>query len=344
MSLAVPSCLPDHPKCLLPGSSRRRIRSQPPRKPLRNQANPRNHLCSFFKAVPQCSFYPLQCSPEASNESEVPARKPLLSPPDRWTHTSASSDSAVVETQFAMKRCYRTEMLFSGTSGWAYPTWKPEFYPAKLPATKYLSFYAGRLNSVEVNYTFRRLADESLFRKWIRDTPPQFRFAVKAHQAITHFRRLRDADESCSLFLASIEPLRAAGRLAPVLLQLPPDLKFDNDRLKYFLGCWPSDLRAAVEFRHESWFCEDVYRLLRRHNVALCQAATEALDTPIVVTADFSYLRYRKDDYTTPDREKLTARVSNLLSRGDTFVYFKHEDTPSGASWAENLLRAFPAA
>jgi len=232
-------------------------------------------------------------------------------------------------------------MLFGGTSGWAYPSWKPAFYPDKLPAAKFLPFYASRLNSVEVNYTFRRLANEPLFRNWIGETPPEFRFAVKAHQAITHFRRLRGAEESCSLFLASIEPLRDAGRLAPVLLQLPPNLKFDGDLLRNFLRTWPSDLRTAMEFRHASWFCEDAYQLLRAHNVALCQAETEILDMPRAATADFAYLRYRKDDYSAADREKLTASVTSLLHAGDAFVYFKHEDAPSGALWAEELLNRF---
>lgn len=236
---------------------------------------------------------------------------------------------------------YRIGMLFSGTSGWAYPSWKPEFYPAKLPATKFLSFYARRLNSVEVNYTFRRFASESLLRKWIGETPPEFRFAVKAHQAITHFRRLRDAGESCSLFLASIEPLRAAGRLAPVLLQLPPNLKFDGDLLRTFLRTWPKDLRTAVEFRHESWFCDDAYGLLREHNVALCQAVTKTWEASPVVTADFAYFRYRKDGYAAADCERLTAWVASQLHVGDAFVYFKHEDAPSGAIWTEHLLKAF---
>src|SRR6185437_7357215 len=114
---------------------------------------------------------------------------------------SSGSSGEATRGPAPINRCYRTDMLFSGTSGWAYPSWKPGFYPARLPPSKFLSFYAARLNSVEVNYTFRRLAGESLFRKWIGETPPQFRFAVKAHQAITHFRRLRDAGESCSLFL-----------------------------------------------------------------------------------------------------------------------------------------------
>jgi len=235
-------------------------------------------------------------------------------------------------------------MLFSGTSGWAYPSWKPGFYPARLPPSKFLSFYAARLNSVEVNYTFRRLAGESLFRKWIGETPPQFRFAVKAHQAITHFRRLRDAGESCSLFLASIEPLRAAGRLAPVLLQLPPNLKFDGGVLQHFFETWPGDLRTAVEFRHESWFRDDTYRLLRQYNLALCEAATENLETPPVATADFAYLRLRKSDYTAADHEKLAARIRSLLGNGDVFAYFKHEETPNGTSWAEQLLNTFSAA
>lgn len=231
-------------------------------------------------------------------------------------------------------------MLLTGTSGWAYPSWKPDFYPPKLAAAKFLSYYASRLHSVEVNYTFRRLPTESLLRKWVAETPPEFRFAIKAHQSISHFRRLRNASEPCSRFLAAIKPLRAASRLAAVLVQLPPDLKRDADLLAAFLQDWPRDLCTAFEFRHDSWFDEAIYQLLRRYNVALCQAATEDLETPAVVTADFAYLRYRKDLYAEEDRRRLAIQVAAMLANGDTLVYFKHEDTPAGALWAEELARS----
>lgn len=232
--------------------------------------------------------------------------------------------------------------IYAGTSGWSYATWKPRFYPAKLAAKKFLSFYATRLNSVEVNYTFRRFPTKSLFAGWIAATPDTFRFAVKAHQSITHIKRLRDSKESVARFAESIEPLREAGRLGPVLFQLPPFLKCDIARLEAFLSELPPQIRSVFEFRHETWLCDKVYELLRKANVALCQAESENLETPDVQTADFSYLRLRKEEYSAADRVRIAARVTKLGSNGDVFVYFKHEDTPEGALYAEQLLAPKP--
>lgn len=230
--------------------------------------------------------------------------------------------------------------VYAGTSGWAYAQWKPGFYPAKLPAAKFLSHYATRLNSVEVNYTFRRFPSEKLLRGWIDATPAAFRFAVKAHQKITHFLRLRYAAGATSGFLGALEPLRATGKLGPVLFQLPPNLKFDLPVLKDFLAGLPRDIRACFEFRHESWFCDDTFKTLRDANAALCQAESEDLECPRVTTADFSYLRLRKESYSPKERRDIAARVNELAGSGDVFVYFKHEDTPDGALYAADLLKA----
>jgi uncharacterized protein YecE (DUF72 family) len=226
--------------------------------------------------------------------------------------------------------------IYAGTSGWAYAGWRPEFYPAKLGAGKFLQHYAGRLNTVEVNYTFRRIAGEELLLRWAEATPADFRFAVKAHQRITHFKRLRDAAEVTAEFLASLEPLRESKKLGPVLFQLPENFKCDVGRLHEFLAGLPSGVRAAFEFRHESWFVEEVYAALRKAGVALCLAESEELETPEVVTADFNYLRLRKERYST---SAVAERVRKLARNGDTFVYFKHEETPEGALRAEKLLR-----
>ena len=223
-----------------------------------------------------------------------------------------------------------------GTSGWAYASWRPEFYPAKLSAARFLSHYAGRLNSVEVNYTFRRVASEELLRRWAQATPAEFRFAVKAHQRITHIKRLRDAAEPTAEFLASLGPLRQAKKLGTVLFQLPPNFKCDVVRLREFLTGLPSWVRAAFEFRHESWFGEEVYAALRTAGVALCLAESEELATPEVVTADFAYLRLRKESYST---SAVAQKVRRLARRGDVFVYFKHEETPEGALHGEALLK-----
>lgn len=231
-------------------------------------------------------------------------------------------------------------MIYAGTSGWAYASWKPEFYPAKLPPAKFLSHYATRLNTVEVNYTFRRFPTEKLLRGWIDGTPAGFQFAVKANQKITHVARLRNVADFTSDFLRALQPLDAEKRLGPVLFQLPPFLKCDLGLLKDFLAGLPQSVRSAFEFRHESWFSQEVYHLLRSANAALCNAESEKLETPEVQTANFAYLRLRKEKYTPTERKALEERVAQLASTGDVFVYFKHEDTPEGALHAAALLAA----
>jgi uncharacterized protein YecE (DUF72 family) len=231
-------------------------------------------------------------------------------------------------------------MIYAGTSGWAYPSWKPDFYPAKLASAKFLGHYATRLNTVEVNYTFRRFPTENLLRGWIEATPPGFQFAIKAHQKITHVARLRDVGDFTSDFLRSLQPLDEEKKLGPVLFQLPPFLRCDVALLKDFLASLPRSLRAAFEFRHESWFSEEVYALLRSANAALCNAESEKLETPDTQTADFAYLRLRKEKYSAKERKELEQRIARLGSGGDVYVYFKHEDTPDGALHAESVLSA----
>jgi uncharacterized protein YecE (DUF72 family) len=229
--------------------------------------------------------------------------------------------------------------IYAGTSGWAYASWKPKFYPAKLASAKFLPFYATRLNSVEVNYTFRSQVSEKLLAGWIAATPADFKFAVKAHQTITHIKRLRDAAEPTAKFLASLDPLRDADKLGPVLFQLPPFLKCDIAVLEEFLGGLPRHMRCAMEFRHASWFTDDVYERLGRANVALCQAESEKLETPDVATADFRYFRLRKEKYSPAARKTISKKVNDASRSADVFIYFKHEDTPEGALYAENLLK-----
>jgi uncharacterized protein YecE (DUF72 family) len=233
----------------------------------------------------------------------------------------------------------RKAAIYAGTSGWAYSSWRPGFYAAKLPPGKFLESYATRLNSVEVNYTFRRRATPELLADWIAATPAGFQFAVKAHQSITHFRRLKDVAQITSDFLRSLEPLRKAKRIGPVLFQLPPNFKCDLRRLAEFLRMLPRGRRFAIEFRHESWFVQDTYDLLRRKGVALCLAETDDFATPNVATADFSYFRLRKERYPARERRAIARRLAAAAKRGDVYAYFKHEETPQGALYAEELLR-----
>ena len=229
--------------------------------------------------------------------------------------------------------------IYAGTSGWSYPSWKPRFYPAKLASAKFLGYYATRLNTVEVNYTFRAFPTEKLLSGWVALTPDSFRFAVKAHQSITHIKRLKNAGETVARFVQALDPLRQAGRLGPVLFQLPPFLPCDLARLKDFLDALPPGLRSTMEFRHDSWLCEEVFQLLRGANVALCLAESEDRKMPDATTADFSYFRLRKENYSPAERNQISAHAAKLAKNGDTFVYFKHEDDPDGALHAEELLQ-----
>ncbi|MEO8126334.1 MAG: DUF72 domain-containing protein [Bryobacteraceae bacterium] len=233
--------------------------------------------------------------------------------------------------------------LFCGTSGFAYATWKPDFYPAKLPAKSFLNHYATRLNAVEINYTFRRLPSASTLENWAKDTGDGFTFCIKAHQRITHINRLAQS-EFTGIFFKAIDALRSARRLGPVLFQAPPNLQCDEAKLAAFLGDLPQDVRCAFEFRHKSWFVEPVYDLLEKHKAALCLAESEKLVVPPRITADFVYFRLRKTEYSAEERAEITEKVKLLLADNkDVYVFFKHEDTPAGALYAEQLLATAPA-
>jgi uncharacterized protein YecE (DUF72 family) len=230
--------------------------------------------------------------------------------------------------------------LFVGTSGWAYPSWKPDFYPEKLAQAKFLTYYSSQLNTVEVNLTFRQLLKETTAQKWIDQTPEAFRFAIKAHQVITHIKRLKNADEFVQRFFSTLEALARSGKLGPVLFQLPPNMKADALLFKEFLAILPRAIPLAFEFRHESWFADDIFSCLKQHNRALCVAETEERITPDVVTADFCYYRYRKPEYSPELRQAMLRRIHQHLDAGrETYAFFKHEETPQGAIYAIDVRK-----
>ncbi|HLI84651.1 MAG TPA: DUF72 domain-containing protein [Bryobacteraceae bacterium] len=240
--------------------------------------------------------------------------------------------------------------LYAGTSGFAYPAWKPAFYPAKLPSKQFLGHYASRLNCVEINYTFRRLPAAATLESWASQTPAGFLFALKANQRITHILRLKNAEQATEIFLKAIDPLRAARRLGPILFQLPPQLKCDLALLRDYLALlpagealppgFPGSFRYAFEFRHQSWLADSVYAELQKRNISLCVAESEKLEIPEILTADFVYFRLRKPDYTAADIAAFAGRARELLAAGrDLYLFFKHEDTPEGAWNAEKLLQ-----
>lgn len=221
-----------------------------------------------------------------------------------------------------------------GTSGYSYPAWKGAFYPPDLAAKKFLSFYASRLSTVEINNTFYRMPSAKLVQSWCDEVPEGFVFAIKAPQRITHQQRLRDAGETVAALLRAIELL--ADKQGPILFQLPPFLKKDVPLLADFLAAMPRRCRAAFEFRHPSWFADDTYEALRQGGAALCVAEAEKLATPLVATADWGYLRLRREDYVEADVRAWADKIRAQPWR-EAFVYFKHEDAARGPQLAASL-------
>ncbi len=226
--------------------------------------------------------------------------------------------------------------IWAGTSGYNYPEWRGTFYPEKFPTDKMLPYYAERFSTVEVNYTFYRMPNAKTISAWDTETPAGFSFALKVSRRITHDARLKDVDEPLRYF---VDTARTLGpKLGPLLFQLPPYFKKDLGRLGDLLVLLPRALRCAFEFRHDSWFSEDVYALLTSRNAALCIADTEKGTTPAEATADFGYLRLRDEGYSKVDFKKWGQTVRKLgAGWQDTFIYFKHEESGIGPALAQEF-------
>jgi uncharacterized protein YecE (DUF72 family) len=219
--------------------------------------------------------------------------------------------------------------IFTGTSGFSYPAWRGSFYPEKLPAKQMLTHYAGRLKTVEVNNTFYRMPKAEALAAWAATTPAGFRFAPKAPQQITHRQRLVGSADTLAHFWKTLQAL--GDKLGPALFQLPPFQRKDLPRLTDFLALMPEGARAAFEFRHASWFDDDVYAALAARGAALCVAEADDLQTPLIATTSWGYLRLRRLEY---DEAALAAWNSRLREQAgkwtETYVYFKHEDAGVG--------------
>ena len=215
-----------------------------------------------------------------------------------------------------------TEFLV-GTSGFSYPAWRGPFYPEKLPASGMLPFYAGVFAAVEINNTFYRMPAPALLAGWTEQTPATFRFALKAPQQITHRLRLKNAAEPAAEFVRRSEAL--GEKRGPLLFQLPPNLKADLPRLDGFLGGMPGGIEPALEFRHESWFRDETWSLLRTHGAALCIAQTDDLDTPLVATAPFGYVRLRRE-YEPAALADWAARLRAVEGWQRVYVFLKHDE------------------
>ncbi len=237
--------------------------------------------------------------------------------------------------------------LFAGTSGWAYPTWKPGFYPATLPQKHFLTHFAAHLTSVEVNYTFRALPTPAMLAGWLAATPSNFRFSFKAPQRITHFARLKSTAPHLAAFLGALAPVREAGRLGLLLFQLPPNFAANPQLLAQFLAepalrrAGPNTPPIAFEFRHPTWFTPEIRAILSDHNAAVSIAESDDLITPEIHTAQtHAAYRLRKNGgYTPAELAAFAGRITSLTHTRDTYVYFKHEDEPTGALNAQHFLQ-----
>ena len=228
-----------------------------------------------------------------------------------------------------------------GTSGYSYKEWKGSFYPEKLPDKEMLSYYAKQFSTVEINHSFYRMPVENALLKWAAEVPAGFRFALKANQQITHIKRLRAAESSLKRFLEVASVLEEGDHLGPVLVQLPPNFKFDGPLLEEFLSLRPKAFRFAFEVRHASWYTEETYALLRKHQTALCLSETEQQTPPDVITADFVYARLRLEDYSTKQLTGWRKKFEAWLGQGiDVYAYCKHEDAGKGPQYARQLLGA----
>ena len=226
--------------------------------------------------------------------------------------------------------------LYVGTSGYSYKEWKGSFYPEKIPAKEMLHFYSERLSTVEINATFYRMPQKSMLENWKEQVPSTFRFSLKAPQLVTHFKRIKEADEDTKYFLETASVL--ADQLGVMLFQLPPNFKKDLPRLESFLSHLPEQPRAAFEFRHPTWFDDDVLDLLRSKNRALCISDTDDLPVNhIDKTADWGYLRLRRVEYTDANLKDWLKRVRDQGWK-ETFVFFKHEDEGTGPKLAAQFL------
>ena len=228
-------------------------------------------------------------------------------------------------------------MIYVGTSGYSYKEWKGSFYPEGIPAKEMLSYYAARLQAVEVNNTFYRLPQPGMVEGWKAQVPDNFRFSVKAPQSITHFRRLKDAAAVTRSMIQTVSALE--DRLGAVLFRLPEDMEKDLRRLETFLKDLPADTRAAFDFRHPSWFDEEVLALLRSHNRVLCISDRDEMPwNHIDKTADWGYVRLRRVKYSRADLKEWIKRV-RAQDWKDTFVFFKHDDEATGPKLAAQFVK-----
>jgi uncharacterized protein YecE (DUF72 family) len=232
--------------------------------------------------------------------------------------------------------------LHAGTSGYAFKEWKGSFYPQDLKDDAMLGYYASKFPTVEINNTFYRLPKEHVLQDWASQVPDPFTFAIKASQRITHHARLKPEGASAVEFLLK-NTSALAGRLGPILFQLPPNLKKDVDRLRAFIDTLPADRRYTIEFRHESWFDDDVFTALRDRDIPMCIVEQPDFASPIVSTATWGYVRLHRFDYDEPMMAEWSKRLA-AQPWNAAYVFFKHDEgIGSGPPAVDAFRRVFEA-
>jgi uncharacterized protein YecE (DUF72 family) len=228
-------------------------------------------------------------------------------------------------------------MIYTGTSGFQYPEWKGSFYPENFSTAKMLLFYSERFSTTEINYSFYRIPTAKTLERWSVATPENFRFSFKAPKEITHTRKLRDCEDVLARFAGALGVIKP--KLGVVLFQLPPFFKKDSTLLESFLDSLPKELKYAFEFRHDSWFDDDIFAALKKRNVALCIAESETLSTPLMFTAGFGYFRLRRKDYTKNDISRWSKVIANQENQlAEIYIYFKHEERGVGPKFAKEMI------
>ncbi|MEN6521685.1 MAG: DUF72 domain-containing protein [Armatimonadota bacterium] len=233
--------------------------------------------------------------------------------------------------------------IYCGTSGWNYKHWKGIYYPEALPQSRWLRYYGSDFDTVEINNSFYRLPERQTFQVWYDQAPSGFTFAVKASRYLTHMKKLTEPAEPLERMLSRSSAL--AEKHGPILYQLPPGWRANQERLESFLEVLPANMRHVFEFRDSSWQSEQVFDLLRRYKMGYCIMSAPDLPCHIISTADYSYIRmhsggYETEGWYTDDRlDWWSGHIHRLLDNGDVYVYFNNDYKGFAIENAKSLLK-----
>jgi uncharacterized protein YecE (DUF72 family) len=241
-----------------------------------------------------------------------------------------------------MNQNFDCQGIYIGTSGWMYDHWSSRFYPSELKSADLLTYYSNYFPTVEVNNTFYQLPDQDQVQNWIEQTPQNFIFSIKANRYITHMKNLKDAEEPLNKLFTALQPIKK--KLRVILFQLPPHWHVNLNRLTQFVSLLPNDQRFVFEFRHPSWYQEEVIELLRNQNIALCLHDKRGDLCPEHWTASFGYFRFHgprgeyQRKYSKSDLRQLVSRIKTWRNENrDLFVYFNNDAKAHAIENAQEL-------